>query len=216
MSASSRESQGNIPDNSVFRIIVTNSSHYHTKPKYAFTMDEIAVADIQLVHRNSIHPSIKATILVVQGYKNLDKPYCLGNWMAQNDQLRSIVHQYLSPSEQRYWSPRAPANCQDITAAHWIRPVAQTQRKVNWANKVQASFGEGYIPDDGLDPPGPPGHPEGPTYRKFILWPDERLQPSHILCRTESANLTCFAAEERVFYHAWPADHDTPKPADGR
>lgn len=93
-----------------------------------------------------INPNAMACILVVQGYSDLCEPGSLGQWMAEDDQLRSVVNQYLAPAGQRYWLPQTPANCQGITSAYWVRPVAQTRRKMDREKKMQDSHDRAFSP----------------------------------------------------------------------
>jgi len=208
MSSASDTSQGHLPNVSVSLIIVTNVGSF-LQPRYEFTVHETNVSDINSILGMQTSPDFMASILVVQGYKNLCEPWCLGQWMAEDGQLRSIVQQYLAPAGQQYWLPRTPANCQRITSAYWVRPVAQTRRKMDRVEKIQAAYGRAFSPQNEH---GPSGSPQEPNHHMYTRWPAERLQPSRILCRTEDENLMCFAAEERVFVYDCEGTDSPSKP----
>jgi hypothetical protein len=197
MSSASDTSQGRLPDVSVSLIVVTNVGDYIHR-HYDFADYGTRFSDMLSLGSMETSPNATACILVVQGYKDLCEPLCLGQWMAEDDQLQSVVQQYLAPAGQKFWLPRTPANRQRITSAYWVRPVAQTRRKMARVEKMQAAHGRAFSPQNEH---GSSGSPQEPNHHMYTRWPAERLQPSQILCRTEDENLMCFAAEERVFFY---------------
>lgn len=98
MSSASESSQGYFPDISVSLIVVTNVGDYMNR-RYDFAGYGTSFHAIKNIETN---PNATACILVVRGYSDLCEPESLGQWMAEDDQLRSVVNQYLAPAGQRY------------------------------------------------------------------------------------------------------------------
>lgn len=69
------------------------------EPPYDFAGYGTSFHAIKNIETN---PNATACILVVRGYSDLCEPGSLGQWMAEDDQLRSVVNQYLAPAGQRY------------------------------------------------------------------------------------------------------------------
>lgn len=208
MSSAPESSQGPLfPDISVSLIVVTNLGDYMNRD-YELAGYETS---FHAIKNMEINPNATACILVVQGYSDLCEFGSLGQWMAEDDQLRSIVNQYLAPAGQRYWLPRTPANCLNTVSAYWVRPVAQTQRKMDREKKMQDSHDRAFSPQ--VNAHSPPSSPLEPYQRMSTRWPPQRLQPFQILGRTEDENLMCIAAEERIFYYACEGTDCPSKPA---
>lgn len=159
MSSASESTQGYFPDISVSLIVVTNVGDYMNRRSDFAGYG----TSFHAIKNMEINPNATVCILVVQGYSDLCEPGSLGQWMAEDDQLRSVVNQYLAPAGQRYWLPRTPANCQGITSAYWVRPVAQTRRKMDREKKMQDSHDRAFSPQ--LNADSPPDSPLEPYQR---------------------------------------------------